>query len=389
MRRLSDCAMALRARSSRGFAVTVGAPLLPWAGGAASEARRRARRAAPGLLALASCALAPLGCSEDSNDGSTPGSVGMSGAGFAAGGSDGSQGGSDAAGSAGTNGAMAGSSGAQGGSAGSATTVGTAGAIGLGGMSAGGAASMTAAEVCPAGAVFCDDFEDDATGQGPGDPWRNDTNGATVNVETQRAFSGTNAVHVTAPTGAAYRRGYFALDQGSSANVFPALAQEMYGRAMMWLEEAPDTAIHWTFIQGEGTSGTMPPHNRLYRYGGQQQGGLGLMANFETTTIATDCWDHSEATMPTGTWACVEWRFAVATNEMQFWLNGEELEDIHVIGSGEGCIGNALNGQWLAPPAFQTLYLGWEHYQPAGNDINLWVDAVAVSNERLGCPAAP
>lgn len=308
--------------------------------------------------------------------GSTPGAGGSGGT-ASDGGTGGGSGGSDGLmGNGGSASPLDGMTPVAGGSGG------VSGSAGSGGTSAGG-------PVCPDTALFCDDFEDDGVGQGPGSPWRNDANsGATVNVETLRAFSGTNAVHVNAPAGAAYRRGYFALDQGSSP-VFPALSQEMYGRAMMWLEQAPNADAHWTFIQGEGTSGTMPPHNRLYRFGGQHQNGLGLMANFETTMVSTDCWDHSASTMPTGAWVCVEWRFAVASNEMQFWLNGAELEDIHVTGRGEGCVGNALNGDWLAPPAFQTLYLGWEHYQPPANDINLWVDAVAVGAERVGCPAAP
>ena len=71
---------------------------------------------------------------------------------------------------------------------------------------------------------------------------------------------------------------------------------------------------------------------------------------------------------------------------MEFWLNGEYLDDMHVTGSGEGCIGDDLGGQWLAPPAFQALYLGWERYQLANNERNLWVDDVAIGNERMGCP---
>ena len=68
-------------------------------------------------------------------------------------------------------------------------------------------------------------------------------------------------------------------------------------------------------------------------------------------------------------------------------LNGTELADIHVTEMGEGCIGNALNGQWLAPPAFETLYLGWEHYQQTMNPIDLWMDDIVVNTERVGCPA--
>ena len=46
-----------------------------------------------------------------------------------------------------------------------------------------------------------------------------------------------------------------------------------------------------------------------------------------------------------------------------------------------------VGGQWLAPPAFTTLHLGWESYQTSSNDRNLWVDDVAVATERVGCPS--
>jgi hypothetical protein len=259
--------------------------------------------------------------------------------------------------------------------------------VGGGVAGSGGGAGLTSA-LCPAGTLFCDDFEDDAVGQAPGTPWRASFNsGGTVNIDSTHAFSGTKAALANAPVGAAYRRAYMALDANSG--IFPAASQQMFGRAMMWLDKISGADSHWTFIQGEGRSADNT-HNALYRYGGQHQNGAQLMANYETTDgVATDCWDHSASTISAGAWNCVEWRFNVPTNEMQLWLNGTELSDIHVTGSGEGCGGNALNGLWTAPPAFQSLYLGWEHYQTATNDIKLWVDDVVVSTARIGCPAAP
>jgi hypothetical protein len=307
--------------------------------------------------------------------------AGSGGTGTSTGGSvsQGGQGGS-AVSTAGTGGAAAGA----GGSAGNSGGAGMAGAAGAG-MVVGPTSAL-----CPEGSLFCDSFEDDTVGQPPGQPWRESVNGGSVNVNATRAFSGTQAVLANAPLGAAYRRAYFALDQGSSANIFPAAAQQMFGRAMLWLEAAPGTDSHWTFIQGEGVrNDENGEYNALYRYGGQLQQGAQLMANYETTSIGTDCYQHSASTMPVGAWTCVEWRFVVASNEMQFWLNGAELTDIHVTGSGEGCGGDALDGQWLAPPAFQSLYLGWEHYQLPTRDINLWVDDVVVSTTRVLCPAPP
>jgi hypothetical protein len=293
--------------------------------------------------------------------------------------------------------------------AGGATGVGGDGVMAMGGSAAGGSGggAMAAAgsgdgttppsgpgepiDSCPSNALFCDDFEDDASGQFPGAPWQNNTgSGATVRVDGVQAFSGQQAVHVNAPPNQAYRRGYFSLEQGSS-NIFPAASPGMFGRAMFWLDATPNAVVHWTIIQAEGRAadGT---HDAYYRYGGQQQGGAGIMANYETNSgVSTDCYSHSATRMPVQRWACVEWHFDVARSEMQLWLDGTELGDMHVVDrpttAGSGCLGNALNGEWLAPPAFTTLHLGWENYQTSSNDRNLWIDDVAIGTERMGCPA--
>jgi hypothetical protein len=295
-------------------------------------------------------------------------------------------------GDSGDDGSALGANGGQAGAGNMAGAAGSLGSAGAAGSAAGGSAAGlggsagsagAAAALCPEGALFCDDFEAAAAGQAPGTPWRASTNAGSVAVDATRAFSGNQSVLATAPNGPNYRRAFIGL--GSTSPIFPAAATEMYGRVMLWLEAAP-TEVHWTIIQAQGraASGT---HDALYRYGGQHGTGA-LMANYETNNmVATDCWDHSATVIPTGTWACAEWRFVVATNEMQFWLNGNEVSDIHVTDRGEGCGGNALNGQWLAPPAFNDLLLGWEHYQAWQGDIRLWMDAVAVSTERLRCPA--
>jgi hypothetical protein len=266
----------------------------------------------------------------------------------------------------------------------------TAGAGGGAGMPPAPVDTPELAPSCPAAALFCDDFEDDAAGQFPGAPWQNNTaSGATVRVDAVQAFSGTQAVHVNAPPNQAFRRGYFSLEQGSS-DIFPAVSRQMFGRAMMWLDATPNAVVHWTIIQAEGraAAGT---HDAYYRYGGQQQGGSGIMANYETNSgVSTDCYSHSATRMPVQRWACVEWHFDVGRNEMQLWLDGTELTDMHVVDRpttpGSGCLGNAVGGEWLAPPAFTTLHLGWENYQNSTNDRNLWVDDVAIGTERMGCP---
>jgi hypothetical protein len=244
----------------------------------------------------------------------------------------------------------------------------------------GGTAEPPSGDPCAA-ALLCDDFDDDVEGVAPPAPWTSDTNGGSVEVSTERAFSGSNSVHVSNSAGA-YKRAFFSV---AGEPLFPSAGQEMYGRMMMWLDATPAGSVHWTFIQGEGPADD-GSYDIFYRYGGQHEGKL--MANFETQGKATDCWDHSETVMPTQTWACIEWRFNTATDEMQFWLDGTELTDIHPVGTGEGCVNQDLNGAWPAPAQFEVLRLGWEKYQES-TQLDAWIDDVVVGTSKVGCPVVP
>ncbi|MEY2930212.1 MAG: hypothetical protein RL033_961 [Pseudomonadota bacterium] len=249
--------------------------------------------------------------------------------------------------------------------------------------------------LCPAGSAFCEDFEDDALDAAPQSPWQDASNGATARVNASRAFGGGRALRVTVPSGPPPHRGYVALQQSSYA----AANREMYGRVMVWLDATPTppsagSSLHWTLLQGEGRAATNN-NNAIYRFGGDRQSGAGLMTNYETTPdgnppVRSDCYQHSASTMPVQRWACFEWHFSQANDELQYWLDGSELADLHVIERGQGCRYEEppLDGEWLAPPVFQTLYMGWEQYQAASNDVNIWLDTVVLSTTRVGCPAA-
>lgn len=234
-----------------------------------------------------------------------------------------------------------------------------------------------------ASALLCDGFDDDVVGMAPGQPWKTEANGGAVAVSDARAFSGDKSVHVSNTQGQ-YKRAYFSVD---GAPVFPPAGAELYGRLMMWVDKSPADGVHWTFIQGEGPSND-GSYDIFYRYGGQHQGKL--MANFETEGVASDCWNHSATAMPTQTWTCLEWRFNTATDEMQFWLNGTEVADLHVVGQGNdgsGCVAQSWANLWPAPKQFEVLRLGLEKYQDDG-PLDLWIDDVAIGASRLGCPSA-
>ena len=183
-------------------------------------------------------------------------------------------------------------------------------------------------------------------------------------------------------------RGYVAIHL---KNPVPGAVLGMYGRAMVFLDEAPVALpgappVHWTLLQGEGRSAD-DRYNSIYRLGVEGKDGLSLMANFETTPpVITDCKVNSAHTLPLRRWTCVEWHLDVASNEMQFWLDGRKV--VHVAGRAKAvnaCRGNDLQGEWRAPPKFDSFYIGFERYADSANDQNLWIDDVTLAKTRVGC----
>ena len=149
---------------------------------------------------------------------------------------------------------------------------------------------------------FSDGFENHPLGEAPGKPWKEESydTGVSIRVDQTRTFTGSRALRVSTPGGAKYRRGYVAIHLGGP---LPQLQSGFHGRAMIWLEAAPQAMpnappVHWTLLQGEGRSAD-DRYNSIYRLGLLQQGGTQFMANFETTPpVRTNCMQQSTRTLP-------------------------------------------------------------------------------------------
>jgi hypothetical protein len=246
-----------------------------------------------------------------------------------------------------------------------------------------------------ASALICDDFEAQTTGAPPAAGWTANQNGGTLSVDSTRAFSGTKALLASAPAAPGYRSvmAYF-----SDATKLPVASNVIYGRMMFFLDSAPTTSMHWTIVDG---SGQVPApegsYTAIYRYGGQLpvNGGTQLMANYETPDHystagkgpSTDCYQQAPGELaPIAQWACAEWQFDGANNAMRFWLDGREVTALAIDGTGEGCLDQPAGYTWTAPP-FTRIGVGWESYQ-ADDARSLWIDDVAISEQRVGCPSA-
>lgn len=258
---------------------------------------------------------------------------------------------------------------------------------------------ISAPDVCDT-ALACESFDALPLDTVPNGVWTVNQNLGSVRVDGSQAYSGTRAVKATTPaTEVAYKA---ALLGYRDPAVLPTATNAHFGRLMFFLESSPETSVHWTFLAGAGRSapldGYPTGYEVLYRYGGQKPvpGGSQLMASYETpgfysvppTGPDTDCHQDSAAVpMPVGRWACAEWRFDGATSEMQLWIDGTEVEGLHVIEHGTRCRTLAGDSPWV-PPVFSRIDMGWESYQP-DVERSIWIDDFVLGLERIGCPAAP
>ncbi|HEY0134305.1 MAG TPA: hypothetical protein VGB85_09500 [Nannocystis sp.] len=239
---------------------------------------------------------------------------------------------------------------------------------------------------CPPG-FFCEDFEGHPEGAPPGAPWTTDIGDGSAVVESGKSVSGTRAVHFN--TGNAY--GGRALLGLAVPEVFPT--KHLYGRLRMWLTQASPDGVHWTMIEANGPTQAAgvwndQPFAATIRYGGQHD--KRLMANYDTPGFynnnmgpGSDCWHHSQQTIPEGVWACMEWEFDSEGRTMRFWLDGQEVADLTVGEMGQGCINHGTMDQWYYPD-MERMSVGWVDYQDGGAR-ELWIDDVTVGPARVGC----
>jgi hypothetical protein len=245
--------------------------------------------------------------------------------------------------------------------------------------------------------LICDDFEALEPQSTPGGALSAAFEMGTVVVDAERAKSGGQSIKLTTNAADGFKAALLRYSDGSK---LPTSGNVIFGRMMFFLESVPAQELHWSFIIGKGV---VPgaDYQAVYRYGGQHpvvDGGgkfIGsqLMANYETPNSydnppigpATDCWQHADQKIvPVGQWSCVEFRLDGSTNEMQLWLDGVEIPDLHMKGTGQGCYSQPADYTWMAP-SFTEIYLGWESYA-LDEARTIWIDDVALGTAPVGCP---
>lgn len=212
------------------------------------------------------------------------------------------------------------------------------------------------------GLRFCDDFENPAafaTG-----PWAKSVNGdGTVLLDSATpAHSGSHAVHVAGT-------GFSTFLVFHDPAVLPAPGGRFYLRLFLRLA-APMTGGHNTFFVAD--TAAAPGAGNAVRVGEMNEMLMLTVSGDTHGALSNENYynDHRPGVVfPPQTWSCVEVLFDAARPELDVWVDGAEVADLH-------------RTAWPLD-SYDAIRLGFEKYAgPAGD---LWYDDVAISTERIGC----
>ncbi|HXI58808.1 MAG TPA: hypothetical protein VNO55_22230 [Polyangia bacterium] len=334
----------------------------------------RAFRSGGSALLLCLWSAGVVGCSpEAAPPGSGTGSGGSSASGSggsSASGSGGSGSSSGSGGDSGSGGASAGSggdSGSGGAIAGSGGRTGNTDGGGSGGArppgdGGGSSDAPTAGAGCAdLKATFCEDFDKQTTGQKPTGMF---TVTGSVVVDSTRAFSGKQALHIMLPNP---KPDTAAQLKFQGAPLFPALAGDIFARAMVYMTAVPgccstSNGIHWDLSTAK-SGGTEYTLGSMY-------------GNFMPVYQPGDDSVDTKTKWPEGKWACIQWEFKGTANYLDVKVDGmRAAPGIPVT-------------KWKAT-TWSSIDIGWINFQQSSIPVDMWIDDLAFGSQEIPCPAAP
>lgn len=317
----------------------------------------------PSLCLMGTVILGAAGASACEENLGIPG--GSGGSATSSGGMTGSGGLAATGGAAGDSGGSTGDSGGSTGTGGS-TDPGSGGSTGSGGASAAG---------CTEGSLLlCDDFEGtsiDTT------LWSVQTNNQNVvELSTEFAARGSQSVHIHTANGFGYLK---------NTSAFPVPNNDYFGR--MFVRMARYSTVdwaHWTLAEAAGTGdgsvirvgGQYVTDQTKNRYGVGSDGG----PTGDWTLHDTDP-NGSPLEPAVGEWVCLEWEHKGSANETRLYIGGELHPSLSTTTSDHG--GTAGTNYVL--PTMSSLWFGFYQYQSDPEAFDLWIDGVAIDDERIGC----
>ena len=262
-------------------------------------------------------------------------------------------------------------------SAGSAAG-GSAGGLAHAGTNAGGAgnagnAGAPAGSGCLNGAILCEDFEQFAAASAPGAGWTASQRGnGKIVVDTTRAFSGKQSLHVTGKLNA---------DRANISKPIQTDSLTAYVKFMLYTVSYPaSSGVHSRLMRigtTEAASGNPETSYSLATYNGTAIEKVNSIYRRDTGTKLND------ASM-LNAWKCMEFAIdgtgGAGKVKVQLWVDGRELT-LSVAGSSS----HGMTPPELNPIPFQLFMLGLDGFQADAQPADFWIDDISVTAQRIGC----
>lgn len=235
--------------------------------------------------------------------------------------------------------------------------------------------------------LLCEDFEDPQIDE---DRWIFQVGGgSTLDLGSTYAARGSQAVRIQTGTNPG-ARGYLA-----NEDVLALTGDEFYGRMFFYIEQGAggrtdgQPTVHWNYFEGAGPlTIDASEYTALVREGGITRYHPDLddqyyLFNYEMAphppgfSEVAQGGPHSPFPEWEGVWFCVEWWYDGPNNEARLWSNAVELPEVHITG--------VVDDLQIDMPPFDQLRFGWQHYQPINDPYIVWIDEIAIDDERIGC----
>jgi hypothetical protein len=271
------------------------------------------------------------------------------------------------------------------------------------------AADALATPVSCAGYLYCEDFESYtdsgaiASGTKLG-PWNTNVGGktdagqtATMGVDGVMPFSGSYALHVTAPAGEATQGMLQRMAGGDAGDIGPNL----YGRAMIYFSDAPlpggsapltdsgtygiPTGVHSWIFASSGHSEELDASVSMNIIVGNPK----LALNYSPGDYGPGSVKDAGPVTP-GSWHCLQWQYdgsgTTPDDIANVWFDG--FNAVHTdptlkYGQGDAATSLKMAQDWT------NLQFGFTHYQTLANVVDVYLDDFAVNDTMVPCPTVP
>jgi hypothetical protein len=211
--------------------------------------------------------------------------------------------------------------------------------------------------------TFCETFEDHPAGPASAKPpWAPSINGeGTLSIDASVSHSGSHALKV-------HGDGFNTFLVLSGA-LLPSRSGPLHVRSYVRLAE-PMTAGHNTFLVADTMAA--PGAGNAFRLGEMNAMLMYTVSGDTHGALANDNYYTDQlpgAALQPLSWACLEISLDSQKPEIQVWLDGIEIADLH-------------HSDWPLDP-YDALRFGFEKY--AGPVSDVWYDDIAIGTARLGC----